>query len=177
MARKMKDTDTKEELVETLKVQFYTNTDADKNPETLKTRHVWDRAPPLQRCDCTDRHSVDGNTYVAEGNENYPPRSHRFKIPTMRQHLWARVRAILTNEGEKDDKKSSGEEAQDSELGVKERGTDPGTMTDDQVDAEFRKESHNDEMNFEGTRTRRQEERRDVQLMSKNLRNPTEFKN
>ena len=38
MARKMKDTDTKEELVETFKVQIYTNTDADKNPETLK-RH------------------------------------------------------------------------------------------------------------------------------------------
>ena len=79
-------------------------------------------------------------------------------------------------EGEKDDEKSSGEEAQDSEFGAKERGTDPGTTTDDQIDDEFRKESHNDEMNFEGTRTRRQEERRDVQLMSRNLKIPTVFK-
>ena len=95
----------------------------------------------------------------------------------MRQHSWARVRAIFTKEGEKDDEESSGEEAQDSEFGAKESGTDPGTMTDDLIDAEFRKESHNDEMSFEGTRTRRQEERRDVQLMSRNLRIPTEFKN
>ena len=40
MARKMKDTDTKEELVETFKVQIYTNTDADKNPETLTTHDM-----------------------------------------------------------------------------------------------------------------------------------------
>ena len=66
--------------------------------------------------------------------------------------------------------------AQDSELGFKESGTDPGTLTDDQIDAEFRKASHNDEMNFEDIRTRPQE-RRDAQLTSRNLRIPTEFKN
>ena len=112
------------------------------------TRHVWDRAPPLQRCDCADRHSVDGNNYVAEGNENYPPRSPRFKISTMRQHLWARVRAISRRRERKTTKNPRATKHRTPSLEVKESGTDPGTMTDDQIDAEFRKESHNDEMEF-----------------------------
>ena len=108
MAREMKDTDTK----------CSTNNVADKNTETLKTHNMSRTGRLLFSTEIAQIDIVRMGTPMSrKGTRRYLPCSHRFMVPIMRQHSWAQARAILAEEGENEDEKSSGVEGTGLQVG------------------------------------------------------------